>query len=70
MNTKLRARIDSLLGEFDKLAEKRCDEYMKTHGNPENEGAIREAIRAMQKGKADEFFDKHKRKVILNRGDL
>ena len=27
MNPKLKARIDSLLGEFDKLADKRSEEY-------------------------------------------
>tara|TARA_R100000951_G_scaffold61620_1_gene51770 strand:- start:2987 stop:3199 length:213 start_codon:yes stop_codon:yes gene_type:complete len=69
MNPKLRSNIDSLLDECDKLAEKRCDEYMEVYGNPENKGVIRDAARSIEEGKTTEFFDEHERKVKLNIGE-
>lgn len=44
MNPKLKARIDSLLGEFDKLADKRREEYEQSIKALDIEGSIKEGI--------------------------
>lgn len=70
MNTKLRARIDFLLGEFDKVGEKKSREYMDTHKSLDTTVLASKAIEALRVDKDEEFSNKNSRIVKVENNGL